>query len=145
MGKGPNGPIKMKGKKFKFCACSILKSSCPKHSPHLFCPCKKKIKNCNKCRIHIGRCACQKSRSHCSTHGGWSLCPCGSAQNHTRCSTCGSGKKLCEHGKRMNNCRSCLTTAKDSGVDNPYLTSTSEICPCNIPKKYCLEHGGSSP
>lgn len=133
----------MAGKKIKLCGCGVLKSSCHVHSPHLFCPCGKKIKGCDKCKIHIGRCACLKSRSMCSVHGGWSLCPCGSSHNHTRCSACGSGKKLCQHGKRMNNCRACSKAAKESGVDNQYLTIKSEICPCNVAKKYCLQHGGT--
>ena len=143
MAKSPR--TRIPGKKYKLCSHDIIKNSCLVCSPHLYCPCKKRIKDCPKCKIHIGRCECQKSRSMCSIHGGWSLCKCGSSQNHTRCSACGSGKKLCQHKRRMNNCKQCSKEAKDNAVDTIYLTSTSELCPCGIARKHCAVHGGNDP
>jgi hypothetical protein len=134
----------MSGKKIKLCACGSIKRLCQLHSPQNFCNCKKLIKNCSKCKPFIGRC-CSKSRSMCRVHGGWSLCKCGSSQHHSRCSSCGSGAKLCSHGKRVNNCGECLRTAKENGVQTPYLTNTGEICVCGKARKHCALHGGLIP
>jgi hypothetical protein len=137
--------VKMAGKTIRLCLHDVIKTRCRICSPHLYCNCNKLIKNCPKCKIHIGRCECQKSRSMCSKHGGWALCKCGSSQHHSRCSACGSGKKLCPHKRRMNNCTICSKAAKDSGVENMYLTNTSELCPCGIARKHCRLHGGATP
>ena len=144
MGTGPHGSkTKMGGKKIKLCVHDIMKKSCNSCSPSLYCPCKKLIKSCSKCKVHIGRCGCQKSRSMCRQHGGWALCKCGSSMHHSRCTSCCSGKKLCEHQRRMNNCPECLRTANESGVDSKYLACNAEWCPCGRARKHCKEHGGS--
>ena len=145
MAKGPGVKMAGKGKKIKLCLHDIIKKSCSVCSPHLYCPCKKLIKNCDKCKQYAGkRKCCDRARSMCVTHGGWSLCPCGSSQHHSRCSACGSGKKLCIHKRRMNNCKECSRSAKETGVDNIYLTSTSELCPCGTARKHCSLHGGTT-
>jgi hypothetical protein len=143
MAKGPG--VRMKGIKFKLCSHDVLKRSCIICSPSLFCPCRKLIAKCAKCLPHKGRCGCGVARSMCRIHGGYSLCKCGSKMHHSRCTACGSGKKLCTHGRRINNCPECLRAAKETGVENPYLTNTSEWCPCGTARKHCLLHGGTTP
>lgn len=146
MGKAPDGPkTKMSGKKIKLCVHDVLKKSCRTCSPSLYCPCKKLINLCMKCKVHKGRCGCQKSRSMCRIHGGWALCKCGSAMHHSRCTACHSGKMLCVHHKRLNNCPECLRAANESGVETPYLGVSSEWCACGMAKKHCAKcPGGAS-
>jgi hypothetical protein len=135
---------KLSGRKLKLCVHDILKKSCRICSPSLYCPCNKLIAKCAKCKQFIGRC-CEKSRSMCKTHGGWSLCKCGSNMHKSRCSACGTGKKLCIHKRRANNCPECSRATTASGIDNAYLTNTSEICPCGVARKHCSLHGGTTP
>jgi hypothetical protein len=71
MGKSPKKPgVKMAGKKMKLCLHDILKKSCLICSPHLFCPCKKLIKSCPKCKQFAGKKCCDRSRATCRLHGG---------------------------------------------------------------------------
>jgi hypothetical protein len=138
--------VKVRGRTFKLCSHDVLKTRCPQCSPHKFCPCGTLIKNCPKCVSHIGRCGCGKSRSMCRIHGGWCLCKCGKSSMHSsRCSVCGSGSKLCEHKRRVNNCPTCLGAAQADGVASPYLTNGGEWCPCGKARKHCSKHGGVLP
>ena len=121
----------------KLCACGVFKKTCPKHTPINFCNCGILIINCDKCRPHIGRCGCGKKRGMCILHGGWQLCPCKSGHHYSRCTKCGSGGKLCEHKKRVNNCMICLRENKKNGTGSQYLSIKSEVCPCGKARKHC--------
>lgn len=61
----------------------------------------------------------------------------------SRCSRCGNGKMLCEHKRRRSNCMDCLRCPGTSSEANVYLRPSSEVCRHKIPKKFCLECGGS--
>jgi hypothetical protein len=129
--------------KYKICACGVLKNACKKHNPAAFCNHGRLIRKCKQCAKHIGVCACGKTRGTCLQHGGWLLCPCGSPQHRSRCTACGTGGKLCKHKKRQNNCMRCIRSASKTGEQNAFITTSSEICPCLIAKKFCKKHGGS--
>ena len=129
-----------RGPSFKLCACGVFKKNCRKHSPQNYCPCHKLIATCPKCVGHRGTCACGKPRGNCRIHGGWLCCrnpDCKSSQHHSRCTSCGTGSKLCAHGKRVNNCMKCLREAKANGVGSMYMAVSSEICSHSIAKKHC--------
>ena len=129
-----------RGPSFKLCACGVFKKNCRKHSPQNYCPCHKLIATCPKCVGHRGTCACGKPRGNCRIHGGWLCCRnqnCKSSQHHSRCTSCGTGSKLCAHGKRVNNCMKCLREAKANGVGSMYMAVSSEICSHSIAKKHC--------
>ena len=138
--------MKIKGRCLKICSCGVLTKSCPKHTPSNFCNCGKLIAQCLECQPHMGRCGCGKLRSNCQIHGGWNLCVCTSGQQKSRCTKCGNGWDLCEHKKRPNNCMTCLRLKKDEGVETPYLSTKSEVCPCGIARKHCnrVACGGGS-
>ena len=123
--------------KIKLCACGVFKKNCPKHSPIHYCNCGTLIVNCANCKPHIGRCLCGKKRGMCVIHGGWLLCKCGSGHHNSRCTKCGSGGKLCEHKRRVNNCMTCLRDKQKEGTGSQYLSIKSEICLCGIARKHC--------
>jgi hypothetical protein len=130
--------MKIKARLIKLCKCGILRRDCKTHNPSRFCPCGLVIANCDKCKEHIGRCGCGRARASCPKHGGWSGCVCGSGHHKSRCTKCGRGAKLCEHGKRKTGCLICARISHETGVPSEYSSVTSEICIHSKARKFCL-------